>query len=80
MDHHGHDSIVVGFTTTYAINTNVITCVRDLRQVGCCFRVLGFFSTNKTDHHDIAEILLKVTLNTITLTLKPLNISEDYDI
>jgi hypothetical protein len=25
-------------------------------------------STNKTDHHDIAEILLKVTLNTITLT------------
>ena len=27
-------------------------------------------STNKTDHYDIAEILLKVTLNTITLTLK----------
>ena len=25
-------------------------------------------STNKTDHHDIAEILLKVVLNTITLT------------
>ena len=25
-------------------------------------------STNKTDHHDIAEILLKVTLSTITLT------------
>ena len=25
-------------------------------------------STNKTDHHDIAEILLKVMLNTITLT------------
>jgi hypothetical protein len=25
-------------------------------------------STNKTDRHDIAEILLKVTLNTITLT------------
>ena len=25
------------------------------------------FSTNKTEHHDIAEILLKVTLNTITL-------------
>ena len=28
-------------------------------------------STNKTDHHDITEILLKVTLNTITLTLTP---------
>jgi hypothetical protein len=27
-------------------------------------------STNKTDHHDIAKILLKVALNTITPTLK----------
>ena len=27
-------------------------------------------TTNKTDHHDIAEILLKVALNTITLTSK----------
>ena len=26
-------------------------------------------TTNKTDHHDITEILLKVVLNTITLTL-----------
>jgi hypothetical protein len=26
-------------------------------------------STNKTDNHDIAEILLKVTLNTMTLAL-----------
>jgi hypothetical protein len=26
-------------------------------------------STNKTDCHDIAEILLKVVLNTITFTL-----------
>ena len=25
-------------------------------------------STNKTDRHDIAEIMLKVTLNTITVT------------
>jgi hypothetical protein len=28
-------------------------------------------STNKTDYHDITEILLKVALNTITLTLTP---------
>ena len=28
-------------------------------------------STNKTDHHDITAILLKVVLNTITLTLTP---------
>ncbi len=29
------------------------------------------FSTNKTDRHDITEILLKVALNTIILTLFP---------
>jgi hypothetical protein len=28
-------------------------------------------STKKTDRHDIAEILLKVALNTITLTANP---------
>jgi hypothetical protein len=27
------------------------------------------YSTNKTDRYDISEILLKVALNTITLTL-----------
>ena len=32
------------------------------------------FSTNKTDRHDIAEIFLKVTLSTITLTQ-----SSDHD-
>jgi hypothetical protein len=31
---------------------------------------LPVFSTNKTDRHDIAEILLKVTLNTIKQTNK----------
>ena len=29
----------------------------------------GYSSTNKTDHHYITEILLKVVLNTITITL-----------
>jgi hypothetical protein len=28
--------------------------------------VFFYFSTNKTDHHNITEILLKVALNTIT--------------
>ena len=32
-------------------------------------------STNKTDQHDIAEILLKVALNTITLTLYVFSVS-----
>jgi hypothetical protein len=32
-------------------------------------------STNKTDHHDIAEILLKVALNTIAITLTQYDIS-----
>jgi hypothetical protein len=36
-------------------------------------------STNKTDRHDITEILLKVALNTITLTplIKQLNFHND---
>jgi hypothetical protein len=28
-------------------------------------------STNKTDQHDIAEIMLKMALNAITITLRP---------
>ena len=50
----------------YSIKYYVIKFVSDLRQVG------GFFPpdtqvsyTNKTDRHDITEILLKVALNTI---------------
>jgi hypothetical protein len=44
------------------------------QQVGQCIATGLWFSlgipvssTNKTDHHDITEILLKVALNTITL-------------
>jgi hypothetical protein len=42
----------------------------DLWQVGVFLRVLGVFPTNKPDRHDIAEILLKVALNTIKQTNK----------
>ena len=39
-------------------------------------------STNKSDRHDITEILLKVALNTITLTLtlKNTTYTEDYQL
>ena len=41
----------------------------------CQWLATGWFSpvysTNKTDRHDVTEILLQVALNTITLTLQP---------
>jgi hypothetical protein len=39
-----------------------------LQQVGGFLRVLRY-QKNKTDHHDITEILLKMVLNTTILTL-----------
>jgi hypothetical protein len=47
----------------YSIHHYVIKFVSDLRQVGGFLQVLRFFSTNKTDRHDITEILLKVNLS-----------------
>jgi hypothetical protein len=47
----------------------MIKFVSDLRQVGGFSLGTPVSSTNKTDRHDITEILLKVALNTITLTL-----------
>jgi hypothetical protein len=49
----------------YSIQHYVIKYVSDLWQVNGFLLVLRYFSTNKTDHHDITEILLKVPLNTI---------------
>jgi hypothetical protein len=50
----------------------------DLLQVGGFLRILRVSSTNKTDRHDIIEILLKVALNTITLTPIYLYYATDY--
>jgi hypothetical protein len=50
----------------YSIQHYVIKFVSDLRQVDGFLRVFRFSPTNKADHHDITEILLKVALNTIT--------------
>ena len=48
----------------------VIKFVSDLRQVGGFLWVLRFPPWNKTERHDITEILLKVVLNTIKQTNK----------
>ena len=45
----------------YSIEHYVIKIVSDLRQVGGFLQVLRFPSPNKTDRHNIAEILLKAT-------------------
>ena len=63
----GHEHIVVGFTTTYAINAYHHWCDKV-----CQWLVTGRWfslgppvsSSNKTDHQDITEKLLKVALNT----------------
>ena len=52
----------------YSIQLYAIKFVSDFRQVGGFLRVS---STNKTDRHDITEILLKVALSTTTLTPNP---------
>ena len=71
--------MVVGFATTCAIrvyhvvssNSAQARCIQykfvsDLRMLVFS----GHSATNKTDRHDITEILLKVALNTTTLSVK----------
>jgi hypothetical protein len=70
------DRMVVGYTTTYAINAYHHWCCEFKSRSGrLCDEVCHWVSpgppvssTNKTDCHDITEILLKVVLNTIKLT------------
>ena len=84
--HHGCDCMVVGFTTTYAISVYHHWCCefesssgRDVQHYVIKFVsdfCWWFFpgptvsSTNRTDRHDITEILLKMALNTIKQTNK----------
>ena len=49
----------------YSVQHNVIKFVDDLRQVAGSLRVTSVSTTNKTDLHEITEILLKVVLNTL---------------
>ena len=60
----------------YLIQHYVIKFVGDLRQVGGFLRFPGI--TNKTDRLDITEILLKVALNIITLTLSRMSYVVKY--
>jgi len=54
----------------YSIQHYVIMFIRYLWQVFGFLRVLRFSFTNKTDRQNIVGMLMKVALNTITLTLK----------
>ena len=54
----------------YSIQLDIIKFVSDMQQVGQWFSQGTLVSSaNKTNCHDISEILLKVTLTFITLTL-----------
>ena len=54
----------------YSIQHYVIMFVSELRQVSGFSPDTPVSSTNKTDHNDITEILLKVALNTINQTIR----------
>ena len=54
----------------YSIQHYVIIFVSDLREGGSFLPGTPVSSTNKANLHDITEILLKMALNNITLTLK----------
>ena len=73
MTHRGHDRMLVGFTNTYASQS----CAK-----GWWFSPgLPVSSTNKTDHHNITEILLKVALNTIKQPKKQAHLEiQKYDV
>ena len=53
----------------HSIQHNVIKCVSDVRML--VVSPASPVPSSKTDRHDIAEILLKGALNSITLTLTP---------
>ena len=60
----------ISVTCDRSVVFSEIKFVSDLRQVGGFLWVLTVSSTNKSDGHDIAEILLNVTLHTINHSIK----------
>ena len=77
----GRDRMIVAFTTIYVISAYhhkrsefESRSRRGVLDTTLCDKVCQWqfspvSSTNKTDHHDITEILLKVVFNTTTLTI-----------
>jgi hypothetical protein len=79
MEEMTHNVVSEGFevTTLVAIGTDYTrSCISNSHTITTAtapqqhfnYIVLPVSSTNKTDQHDITEILLKVRLNPITLT------------
>jgi hypothetical protein len=56
----------------------VIKFISDLQQIGGFLRVLSGFLHQYNCRHDIAEILLKVALNTINQTKSTLLLPQAY--
>ena len=65
---HDIDSLIASSNPAQARCTRYNVCQRRAAGLWCSLGT-PVSSTNKIDRHDIAEILLKVALNTITLTL-----------
>ena len=63
-----HSILLYNLSDVYSIQHHVIKFVSDLRQLGGFLRALRFPPPIKLIGNDKTEILLKVTLNTITLT------------
>ena len=64
--------------TPISMQHYVIKLVSDIRQVGDFFLGTSVPSTNKTDNRNIPEILLKMALSTITLTLHSDSLTKTY--
>ena len=90
----GRDRILIRYTTTYAFSADhwfqilIMARCTTLCDKGCQWLATGWWfspgslvsSTNKTDRHDIAEILLKVVLNIIKQTNKPNYLNSPHDV
>ena len=62
------------------VQYHVIKFVSDIRQVDGFFPGSPVDTTNKTDHHDITEILLKVALSTHKQKLAPVCANKDMSL